>query len=61
MTVTRWRKSTFTNPNGNCVELAHTLDRVRDSKDPNGPALRGDLAALVASAKAGSLVGRDQV
>src|SRR2546430_5591619 len=39
---TRWRKSTRSNANGACVELAHTLDRVRDSKNPNGPALPSD-------------------
>ncbi|MGH3718828.1 MAG: DUF397 domain-containing protein [Pseudonocardiaceae bacterium] len=37
-----WRKSTFTNSQGYCVEVAD-LDgghrAVRDSKDPTGPAL----------------------
>ena len=55
MNTTRWRKSTRSNANGACVELAHTLDRVRDSKNPNGPALPADLPALVTAAKAGQL------
>jgi uncharacterized protein DUF397 len=37
-----WRKSSYSQGNGNCVEIAF-LDTgavaVRDSKDPNGPAL----------------------
>ncbi|MGH3761638.1 DUF397 domain-containing protein [Actinophytocola sp.] len=55
MNATRWRKSTRSNPNGDCVELAHTLDRVRDSKNPDGSVLPADLPALVAAAKAGLL------
>jgi hypothetical protein len=37
-----WRKSTYTQPEGqNCVELASLGDiiAVRDSKDPEGPKL----------------------
>ncbi|MFD5435982.1 DUF397 domain-containing protein [Kitasatospora sp. NPDC127067] len=36
----RWRKSTYSQQGGNCVEVddAHP-GRVRDSKDPQGPAL----------------------
>ncbi|MFE2410469.1 DUF397 domain-containing protein [Kitasatospora sp. NPDC059408] len=35
-----WRKSTYSNGGGGCVEVddAHP-GRVRDSKDPDGPAL----------------------
>lgn len=48
----RWRKSTRSGTGGACVELAHTLDRVRDSKNPAGPVLRVDLVALVNEVKA---------
>ena len=38
----RWRKSTRSHGNGDCVEMAALSDgrvAVRDSKDPNGPIL----------------------
>ncbi|MGC4886636.1 DUF397 domain-containing protein [Micromonospora sp. DT227] len=38
----RWRKSSFSGNQGNCVEVADNLRdavAVRDSKDPNGPTL----------------------
>jgi hypothetical protein len=37
-----WRKATASGDNGQCVEVATNLPgivAVRDSKDPNGPAL----------------------
>jgi hypothetical protein len=37
-----WRKSSFSNGGGNCVEVARNLPgivAVRDSKNPEGPAL----------------------
>lgn len=34
MTEPRWRKSSFTGNQGNCVELASTMDAIRDSKNP---------------------------
>jgi hypothetical protein len=36
-----WRKSSYSNANGNCVEVATSdaLVGVRDSKDPTGPVL----------------------
>jgi uncharacterized protein DUF397 len=55
-----WRKSRRSNPSGNCVEvseLAGTTDvAVRNSRDPEGPALiytRSELAAFVQGAKDG--------
>ncbi|MEU6175766.1 DUF397 domain-containing protein [Streptantibioticus parmotrematis] len=41
-----WRKSTYSgNEGGNCVEVAAcpSVIHVRDSKDPDGPALAFDL------------------
>jgi len=35
----RWRKSQRSSSGQECLELAHTGDRVRDSKNPNGPLL----------------------
>ena len=38
-----WRKSTYSNNQGACVEVAdltHGARAVRDSKDPAGPVLR---------------------
>jgi hypothetical protein len=49
----RWRKSSRSGTATNCVELAATLDRVRDSKNPTGPSLRLDLATFIQQAKAG--------
>ncbi|MFL6144119.1 MAG: DUF397 domain-containing protein [Labedaea sp.] len=52
-----WRKSSYSGRVGNCVEFARLPDEqvaVRNSRDPNGPALvasRGFFAALVATAK----------
>jgi len=41
--VTPWRKSSYSNTGANCVEVATTHSgkiAVRDSKDPEGGALR---------------------
>jgi hypothetical protein len=51
----RWRKSTRSGTGTNCVELAATLDRVRDSKNPHGPTLRVDLTAFLADVKSGNV------
>jgi hypothetical protein len=54
-----WRKSRASNPSGNCVEVAALADgavAVRNSRDPEGPALvytRGELAAFVAGVRNG--------
>jgi len=53
-----WIKANASNQNGTCVELAALADGVamRDSKNPDLPALRytrDELAAFIAGAKAG--------
>jgi len=55
MNTTRWRKSARSNLNGECVELAHTLDRVRDSKNSHGQTLAVDLVPMLAAIKSGHL------
>jgi hypothetical protein len=53
----RWRKSGRSAQGTSCVELAGTLDRIRDSKNPTGPQLQVNLASLVAELKSGRLTG----
>jgi hypothetical protein len=50
-----WRKSSFSGggTQSDCVELANTLCHLRDSKNAEGPTLRGNVAALVAAIKTG--------
>jgi Domain of unknown function (DUF397) len=55
----RWRKSSISNSQGACVELAELgTDEfaVRNSRNPNGPALiytRAEIAALIEGVKLG--------
>jgi hypothetical protein len=57
-TVT-WQKSSFSNPNGNCVEMARLPGggvAVRNSRDPHGPALvytPAEFSAFIAGSKQG--------
>lgn len=53
MVVRRWRKSSYSGPEADCVEVPNTLDAVRDTKNPSGPELPGDVSALVAAARSG--------
>ena len=48
----KWRKSSRSNGQGSCVEVANTLGAMRDSKNPDGPVLDTDLAGLIAAVKA---------
>ncbi|WP_280417423.1 DUF397 domain-containing protein [Nocardia carnea] len=57
--VGAWRKSTFSNPSGNCVEFAEAagnLVAVRNSRFPDGGVLfytRPEIEAFLQGAKAG--------
>ena len=58
-----WRRSRRSSPNGNCVEIALLTGgagvAVRDSKDPDGPALvcsAGAVRGLVDAVRRGDLV-----
>ncbi|WP_067689139.1 DUF397 domain-containing protein [Nocardia jejuensis] len=54
-----WRKSTFSNPSGNCVEMAPLADgqvAVRNSRDPEGSLIvytRPEIDAFLQGAKSG--------
>lgn len=54
-----WRKSSHSNPSGNCVEVTELADgriAVRNSRHPGGPALictRAGMAGFVKGAKGG--------
>lgn len=51
----RWRRSTFSSNGTDCVELAHDLAAVRDSKSPEGDVLRVDAVRLLAAVRQGHL------
>jgi hypothetical protein len=60
LAVATWQKSGRSNPSGNCVELAQLPGgaeiAVRNSRDPQGPALiytRDEIVAFISGAKDG--------
>jgi hypothetical protein len=52
--TTRWRKSSRSGPESDCVEVGNTLAMVRDSKNP-GPVLPVNVRALLTAVKDGHL------
>lgn len=56
MTEIRWRKSSRSGEEGNCVELAHSPGHIRDSKNPAGPVLPvAEMPAFLREIKGGRL------
>jgi hypothetical protein len=45
-----WKKSSYSDSGQDCVEVSNH-DKVRDSKNPTGPALPVSVAALVQAVK----------
>ena len=54
----RWRKSSRSDLQDTCVELGHTGDAVRDSKNPTGPILTVATHDLLAAIRTGKLTAR---
>ncbi|GAA1961153.1 DUF397 domain-containing protein [Kitasatospora viridis] len=60
LTSAQWRKSTYSQNGGNCVEVATNFPGtapVRDSKDPEGPSLTfpsSSFATFLTALKAGA-------
>lgn len=50
--MTTWRKSSRSTSTTNCVEIANTLDQVRDSKN-TAVTLRVDVRYLIVAVRAG--------
>jgi hypothetical protein len=53
-TDARWRKSSYSGgEGGNCVEVNDNFTAIRDSKNPDGPVVTGNVRALIEAIKAG--------
>jgi hypothetical protein len=50
-----WRTSSYSGQDNECVELRGDLLAVRDSKNPDGPALNVSLTRLLDTVKTGRL------
>lgn len=50
-----WRSSSYSGPDGNCVQVRGDLAAIRDSKNSAGPTLAADLSRLLATVKSGKL------
>ena len=51
----RFKKAAASGGQSNCVEIAHTLRHLRDSKAAAGPVLEGDVRALLRAVRYGRL------
>ncbi|HEV8555170.1 MAG TPA: DUF397 domain-containing protein [Actinophytocola sp.] len=52
----RWRKSSVSGGQNNaCVEVAEGLGAIRDSKNPTGPVIHGDVRGLLGTVMSGHL------
>ena len=51
----RFKKSRHSGGQSTCVEVAHTLAYLRDSKQASGALLRCDVTALIEAVKSGSV------
>ena len=51
----RFKKASYSGAQSACVEVAHSLDQVRDSKAPTDSTLRADVQALITALKNNTL------
>lgn len=46
--ITSWRSSSFSGgENNDCVQIANTIDAIRDSKNPDSDVLQVDVRTLI--------------
>jgi hypothetical protein len=56
----RFKKSSHSGGQSDCVEVAHTVAHLRDSKQPGGATLRGDVPAMIEAVKSDRVSPRRQ-